>query len=62
MQSSRVNMMGPITVRGALLILTSVIVATMEVATKFEAIEEWYLWKAEHGRQYSSNNVSYRER
>ena len=51
-------MMGPITMRGGLLVLTSVIVATVEVATKFEAIEEWQLWKAEHGQHYSSSNVS----
>ena len=55
-------MMEPTTMRGALLMLTSVIVVTMEAATKFEAIEEWHLWKAEHGQQYSSSNVSYRER
>ena len=43
--------------------LTSVIVVTVEViATKFEAIEEWQLWKAEHGQQYPSSNVSQRER
>lgn len=50
--------MGPITMSGALLVLTSVTVVTVEVATKFEAIEEWQLWKAEHERQYSSSNVS----
>ena len=53
--------MGP-TLRGALLVLTSVIVVTVEVATKFEAIEEWQLWKAEHRQQYPSSNVSQRER
>ena len=30
----------------------------MAAAAKFEAIEEWNLWKSEHGRQYSSINVS----
>lgn len=51
-------MMGPITMMGAILVLISVIVVTVEVATKFEAIEEWQLWKAEHGQQYPSSNVS----
>lgn len=31
---------------------------TMGAVVKFEAIEEWNLWKTEHGRQYSSPNVS----
>ena len=42
---------------GVVLVLSSVVVVTMTAAAKFEAIEEWHLWKAEHGRQYSSINV-----
>ena len=44
---------------GALLVLASLFVVTLEAAAKFEAIEEWHLWKTEHGRQYSSATVSH---
>jgi hypothetical protein len=46
------------TLSGVVLILSSVVVVTMAAAAKFEAIEEWHLWKSEHGRQYSSITVS----
>lgn len=50
--------MGLIILSGVVLVLSSVVVVTMAAAAKFEAIEEWHLWKSEHGRQYSSINVS----
>lgn len=49
--------MGLMTLSGVVFVLSSVVVVTTAAAAKFEAIEEWHLWKAEHGRQYSSVNV-----
>ena len=51
------------TAMGSMILALSSVVAIVSVhvamgaAAKFEAIEEWHLWKTEHGRQYSSINV-----
>ena len=52
------TIMGLMILSGVALVLNSVVVVTTAAAAKFEAIEEWHLWKSEHGRQYSSINVS----
>ena len=43
---------------GLLLVSQCVLVSVVAVAARFQAIEEWNLWKQENSKEYSNEKVS----